>query len=191
MEILSHSLHFFCIIWNDHPKTSETNVRFVQIHQSVTRRELLIELQNVQNIYSTWLTVVLSGPTHTSSGLSSHLHQWNTLQTQQCLHGCMPCIHAFLSNLFRVRTADKLCAKQLVVVRWQLRILLCKSEWLLPWTHITWPMTPVDADAETFFILDCRTVMHGAFQNDFNQIIDVNWDTCLRLSSIMWSIVAQ
>lgn len=135
--------------------------------------------------------MVLSGPTHTSSGLSSHLHQWNTLQMQQCLHGCMPCIHAFLGNLFRVWTADKLCAKQLVVVRWQLRILLCKSEWLLLWTHITWTRTPVDADAETFLILDCRTVMHGAFQNDFNQIIDVNWDTCLLLSSIMWSIVAQ
>lgn len=96
-----HSLEF-CITWNDRPKISETN-SFVQIHRSVKSKSItngiakkLCKIFKEHNWQQSF-----QDPHNTSSGLSSHLHQWNTLQTQQCLYGCMPRIHAFLSNLFR------------------------------------------------------------------------------------------
>lgn len=83
--------------------TSETIARILYRYIKAWKAEYYLWTYkiNVHIIYGTWLTVVLSGPTHTISGLSSHLHQWITLQTQLCLYGRMPCTQAFLSNLFR------------------------------------------------------------------------------------------
>lgn len=46
--------------------------------------------------------------TTTLSRLSTHPHYSNVLRLQQWLWGCMPFIHAFLSNLFRIEQLTNL-----------------------------------------------------------------------------------